>query len=526
MNHKMTNDMLKSHNTAILISLLALVSCTDLTFSGETGIQPDSESWGRETSVSLKTKQYHDNTIMLTLSNEYGITSADLDLVLRANRPADRRHSAELTVDGTLLNGYEAAHGTTMKLLPSAFYRFTSGTYLSLPKDSRESSPYGLEVSARNSLGQSLEPGRYLLPLTVGTSSVPLTENTVYVDITVPAPFSDPEGVKLYSGREMFTVFYLNTSMFDPRLATDMVILTDQFSENSLKVGIGNIVNLRTASVAYDETTGRVSVAPSGDLRYVLDHYAERVAPVQESGRKVCICIEGGGKGVGFCNFTEEQTDDFVASVRRLVETYRLDGINLWDRNTGYGKEGLPPMNTTSYPRLVKRLREALGPKKLITLVDYGEPTSYLDDVAKTGGIRVGEFIDYAWHGYNDPSEPLQVIDPWSDAPYLSSKYKGTRIAGLAHEQYGCIHWAPRVEGSGFVESAKPWIADNKPYAIFVFYDIQSNLQQGGSDNAYQYPGTLFMEAYNFNYGQDVKRLDNDDLTTGTGQYGKWLKDW
>ena len=75
------------------------------------------------------------------------------------------------------------------------------------------------------------------------------------------------------------------------------------------------------------------------------------------------------------------------------MDTYRLDGINLWDRNTGYGQEGLPPMDTTSPPLLIKKLREALGPQKLLTIVDYQEPTAYFDDTDKTGGIAVGEYI-------------------------------------------------------------------------------------------------------------------------------------
>lgn len=520
--------MLKIDKIFLSLSLVAVVSCTDLTFYSETGLQPDAEAWRKDMSVSLKTKQYTENTVELTLTNEYGVTSTELDLVLRSTRPAGQRLSVDLTIDESLLRGYENEAGLgvgTMKILPSAYYRFTDGTYISLPKDSRESTPYGLEVYARNSVGQSLAPGRYLLPI-IASSSQQLAENTVFIDVTVPEPYEDPDGVKLYSGREMFTVFYLNTSMFDPRLANDMVIMTD-YDQDAPRVGIGNIVNLRAASVGYDETTSEVSVVPSSDLRYVLEHYAERVAPVQESGRKVCICIEGGGKGVGFCNFNDDQITDFVAGVKNLVDTYRLDGINLWDRNAGYGQEGLPPMNTTSYPLLIKKLRDALGPQKLLTIVDYQEPTAYFDDTDKTGGIAVGEYIDYAWHGYNDASEPLQVIDPWSDADYLSKEYTGTKIAGLDHINYGCIHWSPRVDGDGYVESAKPWIEDNKPYAIFVFYDIQSNLQSGGSDSNYQYPGSIFTEAYNMNYTQDLKRLANTEDTGQTSlQYGKWQKDW
>lgn len=97
---------------------------------------------------------------------------------------------------------------------------------------------------------------------------------------------------------------------------------------------------------------------------------------MKDKGRKICVCIEGAGKGIGFCNMTDAQIADFVSQVKSFVETYDLDGINLWDRGTGYGKEGMPAMNTTSYPKLIKVMREAM-PDKMLTVVDYEEPTEY-----------------------------------------------------------------------------------------------------------------------------------------------------
>ena len=248
---------------------------------------------------------------------------------------------------------------------------------------------------------------------------------------------------------------------------------------------------------------------------------------VQESGRKVCICIESGGKGAGFCNFTDEQIADFTASVKRMVEKYGLDGINLWDRGTGYDKEDGTEMNTTSYPKLIRALRQALGNQKILTVVDYSEPTAYFDDVQKTGGIAVGDYIDYAWHGYNNPNELLQVVDPWAeDKPYHSKKYRGTKIAGLDHTRYGCIHWAPRKSEEGFDLEPKQWCEDNRQNALFVFYDIESILQHGGADGGSFFPGTFLRCAYNMQYSQELNRLTNMEGTGTSLQYGKWLKNW
>lgn len=135
---------------------------------------------------------------------------------------------------------------------------------------------------------------------------------------------------------------------------------------------------------------------------------------------------------------TDTQIADFTAQVKDLIDIYGLDGINLWDEGSGYGKEGMPPVNTTSYPKLIKSLREAM-PDKLLTLVDKEEPTEYFHDVALCGGVEVGKFIDYAWHGYNDATEIIQVIDPWSEKQQFS-EYTRAPIAGLSSERYGNVN--------------------------------------------------------------------------------------
>ena len=74
-------------------------------------------------------------------------------------------------------------------------------------------------------------------------------------------------------------------------------------------------------------------------MKYVLDNYTTYILPVQETERKVCLSIEGGNTGLGFCNMTDAQIEDFAVQVKQLFDTYSLDGVNLWDRNSGYGKE-------------------------------------------------------------------------------------------------------------------------------------------------------------------------------------------
>lgn len=241
--------------------------------------------------------------------------------------------------------------------------------------------------------------------------------------------------------QELFTVLYLNVEEYQPQAANVLVYergyMDEAFMRHTEYTLAGNIVNLRPSTVGYAPETQRVLFSLSPDLHYVLENSARYIRPLQAAGRKVCICIQGGGKGIGFCNMSDAQIEDFTAQVKNVIESYGLDGINLRDEGSGYGREGFPPMNTTSYPKLIKSLREAL-PDKLLTLVDKEEPTEYFHDAALCGGIEVGKYIDYAWHGYAEENQFLQIIEPWEkENPY--STFKRKPIAGFSSDRYGSI---------------------------------------------------------------------------------------
>ena len=89
----------------------------------------------------------------------------------------------------------------------------------------------------------------------------------------------------------------------------------------------------------------------------------------------------------------------------------------------------MPAVNTTSYPKLIKALREALGTEKLLTVTVYEEPTATFWDTEATGGIAVGDYIDYAWSGYNSNSEAPQLLDPWHPELEYVSTYTQKPIA-------------------------------------------------------------------------------------------------
>jgi len=516
----------------IFMILPLMVSCTDLALYKESGIQPDRSEIDASV-ISLRAETAPGNVISLIFTEGAKVTSVTNDIFICSSVPMDKKCTVELTAgDGKTVEMYSEYTGVEYKLLPSAFYTFAGGKYMDLEDGKTKSDTNTLTIYSRNRFGNVLPPGRYLLPIAGTSETESIKDNMIYIDVTVRGQYKDPDGFELYTGEDMFTVFYLNTSQFDPRLANDMILMTDTGDAQKPQYGIGNIVNLRTASVQYDEVTGNVSVRPSNDLRYVLDHYTECVLPVQESGRKVCICIEGGGKGIGFCNFTDGQITEFAASVRKMIETYGLDGINLWDRNSGYDRteeNSFPEMNTTSYPKLIKTLREFLGNDKLITVTDYEEQTACFHDVAACGGIEVGKLIDYAWSGYCDGREPVQIIDPWhQEAEMVSKLHRRKPIAGLDKKCYGCIH-ATIYTGEDKAESyiVGEWLKSGlNPNGITIYYDIRSIIQDKFEFSC-NTPAYILMN-YNSRCGMNVIRLANDSSSPNFigNQYNKWGKYW
>ncbi len=519
--------------TLLALSAIAAVSCTEpVIHDNDEGMNPGTKG----SYTALLAERAAGRVISMTLTSGGPASVSGADFYLRSSLPFEKSGTVWLGfADRDFVKEYSEATGTGYALLPAAYYRFSDGNSIEVSAGSMESARNHLTVSTKDMFGNVIAPGRYLLPVVGdGTGVCGLDEGTILIDLTVREPYTDPDGYPFINPDELLSVCYLSTSSYDPRLANDMFLNVYKWATHESKsYGMAHIVNLMTSTVAYDELTGKVSVAPGNDLRYVLGHYTGRVLPVQESGRKVCICIEGGGKGVGFCNFTDEQIADFTASVKRLVQTYGLDGINLWDRNTGYGREGTPPMNTTSYPKLIKALRQALGTQKLLTVTDYREQTEYFGDLQKTGGIAVGEYIDYAWHGYFDNSEPLQVVDPWNqNLDVVSSAYPRKPIAGLDRSRYGCIHDTPRRLANGTYDNALKWCNDGYFNGIAVYYDIRSIVQdryESSPNHPAMTVGHIFTDTV-ANMGiflqADGDRITNYNGTGSSMQYDKWKKDW
>ena len=492
------------------------------------GKQVDEENLTGRPSITFRAAATIDNVVKVNLPEGGDFTS--VKVFAQSNKPLDGSQTLLLEEDESLVEAYSRKMNTEYTLLPAPFFKIDNGGALVFPEGANESEQKLIRIYATNPLGNVLEAGRYLLPVRAKSSAQQVYDDVLYIDLTIQAPFSGrPE---LYTGDDCFTVFYLNTGVFDPRLVTEFVVEKRAPKRVTLwHNAIGNIVNFRTVTVDYDNVSGRPILNFGKDLRYLCNNYDTYFKPVKDTGRKLCLCIEGGNKGIGFCNMDDAQIADFVYQVKQVIGQYGFDGVNLWDRNSGYGMEGMPEMNTFSYPRLIVALRKALGPYKLITVTDYKEPTEYFWDVDAMDGIEVGKYLDYAWAGYVNGDEPIQIIDPYHQGEeYVSTKYPRKPIAGLSPKRYGPIHttWYELAK-SGYDDVAE-WVKQGfRQSNISVYYDIRSNLQDKYEGQIYT-PDVLLTyldeTALSEGTGPNVYLFDIENFDTSGSGYGKWLKDW
>ncbi len=522
-------------------ALAGLMACDADTVEQQGGKLPDKEPL-ETVSGMLRSGNSSEKTIDVLLTEGSG-GFVMRNFYFQQTKPASDGLSLDAWIDATLLDDYNAAEEVERTLLPEANYEFPDGKALDLSPEAQRSALKRIKFSATG-----LAAGEYVLPLTVAGQDAPDANKTLYYNVSVRQPYTDEYA--LHDGHDLFFVFYINTNDFQPLLAQDYIMRKKLARGTTVAWydAVGNIINLRTVMLDYDAATGRALLNLGNDMRYVLDHAVKYIRPLQEHGSKVCISIEGSGKGLGFCNLTDEQIVDFVAQVKTVVEEFGVDGINLWDRSAGYGKEGMPAMNTASYPKLIKALREALGGEKLLTVTVYEEPTSTFWDTQATGGIAVGDYIDYAWSGYNSESEVPQLLDPWHPELAYVSDYTQKPIANLPKERYGCINFpiysTTSVDISTDIEQVLngdllDWVPNYKPNNIIVFDDLHTNLQ----DNYEAYWDTMFancctaMDSENrnilgsrngYSYLFDNYRLGTLPNEAGEwiGGYGKWKKDW
>lgn len=550
--------------TTIILPMLALcaaglTACEEESIGLDAGTLQDEESFALIRSAMRSDHSFSGITKVDLFAAEEGEDPETVlidELFLTLDKPATGDVTAEITIGDTFTEEYLAEverrnaqvvatwklHGTyyykilfEMELLPTANLNLNSETLCIKTGDSN-SERLSIKINNTNLDLHTI----YLLPLEIrlkdshGNNSVRKLQYIVSINPYQTIADSDvvpaDEEIMAESETDFMSVFYVNTELYQPLLADVMLIRRKAKGSDATFYFAGSVVNIKHAVVDYDSNNGNSVLSLSPDLRYVLENAVKYIRPLQARGKKVCLCIQGGGKGLGFCNMNESQIRHFSEQVKNTIEVYGLDGINLWDEDSGYGKEGMPSINTTSYPKLIKVLRNAL-PDKLITIVDKDEPTEYFYDIAACGGIEVGKYIDYAWHGYSEEHEPIQIIEPW-EANQQFSKYIRKPIAGLTPEKYGSVN-IPRyktnpsgeanpMEYYKNVEDSYNILAGwkstgHKNNNIIVFgFDLRANEQ-----TAYEgYLGSTWsFYTYFHDEGRAGVQLDNGSWTTKKGKY-------
>ncbi len=530
---KRFNELSISRCLTMALALLVAAACQKETVSLNVGKDRISEEDFQSSMVFLRSRATGGEVAHSLLTE--GGTFAIQEIYASTTSPLAFDQTVLVDVAPELVEPYAASRKMEYTLLPAPFYEIQNHGILTIKAGSKLSGNLQVKLYATNPVGNTLEAGRYLLPLRVKATAQDASEKVIYLSLKVRKPF---EGhAPLYTGDDAFFVFYINTADYDPRLVTDYLLDKDgPDPEKCWYCTIGNLINLRRATVGYDAASGRAIFDLGADLRYLIEHYDTYILPLQEEGRKVCLTLEGGAAGLGFCNLSDSQIEDFVEQVRLVMDACPLDGISLWDRNAGYAKaeeKGLPPVNTISYPKLIKALKEMLGPDRLLTLADQGRPTETFWDKEASAGIEVGKYLDYAWSGYCDAAEGPQLIDPYHQgADGVSDLHPRKPIAGLDESRYGCVNypWNP----GGVVNWDEMYMSilnyrNSKSNQIMVFEDLRSNLQDR-QEMSWHVPfmccvltGNL-MAGGDYSYLFDMQYLQS--LPSGTQGYGKWSKDW
>ena len=179
-----------------------------------------------------------------------------------------------------------------------------------------------------------------------------------------------------------------------------------------------------------------------------------------------------------------------------------------------------------------------------VTLTDYEEPTEYFWNTEATGGIEVGQYLDYAWSGYMDPNEELQIVDPYIDAEMAVQNgitlHDRKAIAGLPRERFGSVAmpWYPLtgpimndMSMSSFVNVGMWGMVFPERSKVVVYSDLITSIQGADWEGAMKMVPDLFWGiAFGEGAFEGTYYYQTDLLNTYNGgipfQYNHLVKDW
>lgn len=238
----------------------------------------------------------------------------------------------------------------------------------------------------------------------------------------------------------------VNPSWLDPRGVRELDLerskrVAAEGINETLSFDVADAVAIWGATVGYDTEKQMPELQIDPNLFQLLRNNAKYLAPVQDDGIEVSVIVSGGGMGIGFCNLDDAQRASLVEQIRNMVVRYEIDGVNLYDEASGYGRDGMPAIDPASYAKFIRDLRTVLGKDKVITLTDVGEPSATLYEAQE--GIQAGPYLDRAWTGVWDGIDPYEANA--SRKP----------IAGLDRSKYGLSFMRYRDYGNDWMTAEK-----------------------------------------------------------------------
>lgn len=324
---------------------------------------------------------------------------------------------------------------------------------------------------------------------------------------------------------------YVDTEKMSPLVASVYWLQEDWSVGKTHFVQLFDVVNLLRATVS---AGGKLNL--NSDITYVLKNADKYIRPLQLMGMKVCLTVKN-SPTTGFCHLTEGEIENFVAQLKIAVELYGLDGIDLWDDSNEYGTDGVK--NTSTYPKLIKALRETLPKEIMLTVADKGEATATFYDKEKSGGIEVGRYIDYAYNGYlNQYSIPFWTEYEVPEAEWMICGRKP--FAGLEKERFVCFtqdftqslvatyedeayyNFIMDMEGTGIIPPGCVISSESHGY---IAYDIPDNPR--GSEHLTQAPMDDMWLLYDPNGETNLNRYPRESGAIGNDVNNTYFrKDW
>lgn len=220
-------------------------------------------------------------------------------------------------------------------------------------------------------------------------SVVALAFSACTKDAAEPQDMGQPEPVVTRAGTRPMVVSYIEVNDTNP-LNAGSYIKSD--GKPAVDIAILFAANINGPAPA---STTQTILHNNENVSAIVANPAKYIKPLQAKGIKVLYGLLGNHTGLGFANLTDAQVEDFAQKVAAQVNAAGLDGVDFDDEWAKYGTLGYPNANTTSYNKLIIRLRQLL-PGKIISVFDIGV-TGYFTTEGKAA-------IDYGYYAYFSPT--------------------------------------------------------------------------------------------------------------------------